>query len=92
MDVLCYGLQYVVVFIYADDIVLLCPSLRCLRSMVACPVDFAARLHLAFNSTKSFAKCFGSSTLNTMINVNTKSVCKLTVWEIMSSLACDFSE
>jgi hypothetical protein len=57
----CYfGLRYVGVLMYADDLVLLCPSLRGLRKMLACANAFACSRNLLFNPEKSFAVAFGN--------------------------------
>jgi hypothetical protein len=55
-----FGLRYVGIFFYADDIVLLCPSLRGLRKMVAAASDYAQSLNLLFNPSKTVAVCFGT--------------------------------
>jgi hypothetical protein len=55
-----YGTQFVGIFLYADDIVLLCPSLRGLRKMVAAASAFAQSINLNFNPTKSMAVRFGN--------------------------------
>jgi hypothetical protein len=61
----CYfGLSYVGILIYADDMVLLSPSLRGLRRMVSIASDFSTSLNLFFNPNKSVAMCFGTATVH----------------------------
>jgi hypothetical protein len=55
-----FGMNFVGVFEYADDIVILCPSLRGLRKMLAICSDHFGGLDLHFNAKKSFAVCFGT--------------------------------
>jgi hypothetical protein len=53
------GLQYVGIFIYADDVLLLCPSLQGLQRMVDNAIAFAADLNLKFNPNKTVGVRFG---------------------------------
>jgi hypothetical protein len=55
-----FGIRYVGVFAYADDLVLLCPSLRGLQKMVDSAVCFATKRGLKFNPDKTQAICFGN--------------------------------
>jgi hypothetical protein len=57
-------MSYVGILIYADDIVLLSPSLRGLRKLVSITNDFANSLNLFFNPNKSVAICFGTQILH----------------------------
>ena len=48
------GNHYVGAIVYADDIVLICPSVRGLRSMINAAVDFAKGHSILFNPAKSY--------------------------------------
>ena len=56
-----FGMQYIGVLTYADDIVLLCPSVRGLNRMLNVCHDFAVQHNLSFNAGKSFGIAFGCS-------------------------------
>jgi hypothetical protein len=57
----CYhGTAYVGILMYADDIVLLCPSIRGLRNMLTITVNHFTSINLQFNPNKTFALSFGA--------------------------------
>ena len=53
------GQHYVGAFGYADDIILLCPSLEGMREMVKICKDYATRYNILFNGKKSVYLVFG---------------------------------
>lgn len=55
-----YGLNYVGILQYADDIVLLCPSIRGLNRMLHIVNEYFKSQHLCFNASKSCGVAFGS--------------------------------
>ena len=54
------GHHYVGAFGYADDIILLCPSLQGMREMVKTCEDYATRYNILFNGKKSVYLVFGN--------------------------------
>ena len=58
----CYmGNHFVGAIAYADDLVLLCPSIKGLSCMISCAVQFAHKYHLIFNAKKSLGIKFNKN-------------------------------
>lgn len=71
------GHMFVGCLIYADDIVLLCPSVMGLQKMVDVCSDFGFIYDILFNDKKSLCVNFSNDTVNPDIRLNGKSL----VWE-----------
>ena len=53
------GMSSIGVLAYADDIILLCPSINSLKKMIKICEEFAKEYQLTFNSNKSYCIQFG---------------------------------
>ena len=68
------GHHYVGAFGYADDIILLCPSLEGMREMVKICEDYATRYNILFNGKKSVYLVFGNYKYNVSLTVKNEKV------------------
>ena len=68
------GYHYVGAFGYADDIILLCPSLQGMREMVKTCEDYATQYNILFNGKKSVYLVFGNYKYNVSLTVKNEKV------------------
>ena len=68
------GHHFVGAFGYADDIILLCPSLEGMREMVKICEDYAAIHNILFNGKKSVYLIFGNYKYNVSLTVKNENV------------------
>ena len=89
-----FGTCFAGVVAYADDVVLLCPSLHGLRFMLEKANDFASSLDLNFNPSKSAAVRFGSPFLKQFsLSVNGEQIpWKNNVIHLGFHISCDLSD
>ena len=72
------GNHFVGAFGYADDIILLCPSLQGMREMVKICENYAAMHKILFNGKKSVYLVFGNYKYNVSLTVNNEKVSRST--------------
>ena len=68
------GHHFVGAFGYADDIILLCPSLEGMREMVKICEDYATLHNILFNGKKSVYLIFGDYKYNVSLTVKNEKV------------------